>query len=443
MDQRVDTLAAPILTDPIDRLLNGEYRDPDSGELVGVATRALAITASLDGTEAELVGQLGFGRRLAVVSDPATHAVFGERVEGALRGRFAVDSIVLSADPIPDMSTTAALRRETASADALIAVGSGTINDLCKYASFLDGKPYAVFATAPSMNGYTSITAAITEGGHKKSLAAQAPRGAFFDLAVLSKAPSRLIRAGLGDSLCRTTAEADWLLAHLLFDKPFRRLPFALLADDEPILFAHSADLMAGSHEVMESLVRTLVLSGFGTAIVGSSEPASQGEHLVSHYIDMFADGARRPIFHGEQVGVTTLSAARLQHAMLENSPVVRPDTRTEADFRARYGDELGASCWADYRRKALSRRGADALNARLAESWDDIRTRIAGVLLPHEQLQEVLAAAGSPLTPEAIDLQRPFYETALLEARDIRNRYTFLDLAADSGRLPGLVATL
>ena len=33
--------------------------------------------------------------------------------------------------------------------DALIAIGSGTINDLCKYASAQDGKPYAVFATAP------------------------------------------------------------------------------------------------------------------------------------------------------------------------------------------------------------------------------------------------------------------------------------------------------
>ena len=58
-------------------------------------------------------------------------------------------------------------------ADALVAVGSGTINDLCKYAAAQDGKPYAVFATAPSMNGYTSKNAAITVDGHKKSLPAR------------------------------------------------------------------------------------------------------------------------------------------------------------------------------------------------------------------------------------------------------------------------------
>jgi glycerol-1-phosphate dehydrogenase [NAD(P)+] len=443
MDQQVGTIQDSDGADAIARLLEGRYLDPDSGRPVGVGTRSLVIAPSLAGSEGDLVAGLGFGRRVAVVSDPATHAALGDRVERALAGRFAVQSLVLPADPLPDMPTAQAIRRETRSADALIAVGSGTINDLCKFAAALDGKPYAVFATAPSMNGYTSQTAAITESGMKKSLAAQAPRGAFFDLAVLAAAPPRLIRAGLGDSLCRTTAQADWLLAHLLLGRPYRTLPFALLQDDEPDLFAHAADLMAGSHEVMERLVRTLVLSGFGTAIVGSSEPASQGEHLVSHYIDMFADPARPVVFHGEQVGVTTLSAARLQHAMLETRPVVFPDNRSEADFRARYGDEVGASCWREFAPKALDRDKAEAMNARLSLAWDGIRDAVTAVLLPHARLRDVLAAAGAPLTCDAIALPRPFYEAALLGARDVRDRYTFFDLAADSRRLPDLVARL
>ena len=99
---------------------------------------------------------------------------------------------------------------------SLIAVGSGTINDLCKYAAHLDRKPYAVFGTAPSMNGYTSANAAITVNGLKKSLAATMPAGVFLDLAVLAAAPPRMIRSGLGDSLCRPTAQADWLLSHRL-----------------------------------------------------------------------------------------------------------------------------------------------------------------------------------------------------------------------------------
>ena len=93
-----------------------------------------------------------------------------------------------------------------------------------------------------------------------------------------------MIRSGLGDSLCRPTAQADWLLSHLLFDLPYREMPFALLAGGRgPICSPTPAALMAGDLAAMERLVRTLLLSGFGTAICGNSQPASQGEHLISH----------------------------------------------------------------------------------------------------------------------------------------------------------------
>ncbi len=124
------------------------------------------------------------------------------------------------------------------------------------------GKPYVVFGTAPSMNGYTSLNAAITVRGHKKSLPAQAPAGAFLDLSILAAAPVRMIRSGLGDSLCRATAQADWLLSHLLFDLPYRTMPFVLLAEDEPELFPSAEELVNGDLDAMEKLVRTLLLSG-------------------------------------------------------------------------------------------------------------------------------------------------------------------------------------
>ena len=137
------------------------------------------------GTEADRVAALDLGRRLAVVSDTNTHRVLGERVEAALRSHATIDSIRLDADASPDMETVRRVRDASASADALIAVGSGTINDLAKFAAALDRKPYAVFATAPSMNGYTSANAAITVDRPQEDAARDAgarrvrrPRGA-------------------------------------------------------------------------------------------------------------------------------------------------------------------------------------------------------------------------------------------------------------------------
>ena len=428
----------------IDALLAGTLPDPDGGVPLRVATRAVAIAPSLAGGEAEMVRPLALGRRLAVISDSTTHGILGARVERALDSLGAVDSIVLSGRPHPDAETVDRIRSATSGADALVAVGSGTINDLCKYASAEDGKPYVVFATAPSMNGYTSVNAAITVHGHKKSLTAQAPLGVFLDLSILAAAPARMIRSGLGDSLCRPTAQADWLLAHLLLDQPYRTMPFALLAEDEAQLFAGSEALMAGDLEAMACLIRTLLLSGFGTAICGNSQPASQGEHLISHFADMFGEPGWPESFHGEQIGVTTLMMARLQERMLAGPrPVLQPDGTSEAEFVRRYGESLGRSCWVEYAQKRLHPERAGKIQARILGNWDGICARIAHVSRPPHFLEGVLKRAGAPTSHAALGWSRSFAERALREARAIRARFTFLDLAADSGRIDPVGALL
>lgn len=431
-----------MTNDTLDHLIAGTFPNPDGSGTVGVTTKALTIAPTLAGSELDLVKPLGFGPKIAVVSDKTTHEILGERVVRALSGHYRVNDIVLPAGPYPDDQTVNLIRSATAACDAIVAVGSGVINDICKYASALDRKPYAVFATAPSMNGYTSVNAAITEHGHKKSLEAQAPAGAFFDLKILSDSPARMIRSGLGDSLCRTTSQADWMLAHLLLDQPYRTLPYVLLADDEGPLFESAGALMAGDISAMERLVRTLVLSGFGTAIYGTSAPASQGEHLISHYIDML--GPDRPmVFHGEQIGVTTLSMARLQESMLDSQPVISAEQESPASFAQRYGDELGQSCWDDFAKKRVSAEKVDEVNHRLSERWPTIRDKVSAVLLKSSYLEKVLRTAGNPLVPADIHVARDFYEQAIVRSREIRNRFTFLDLAASAGSLNRLATAI
>jgi len=426
-----------MTADMLDSLLNGDLADPDGGPALSVPTRAVEIAETLDGREAELVERLELGARLAVVSDADTHEVLGARVARALAGRVAVTEIRLPGRPHADAASVEAIRRESSDCDALIAVGAGTINDLCKYAAARDGKDYAVFGTAPSMNGYTSVNAAITVGGHKKTLPAVAAAGVFLDLEVLSKAPKRMIRSGLGDSLCRPTAQADWLLAHLLLDQPYRRAPFALLEDDEADLFANSEALLRGDLDAMRVLARTLVLSGFGMTLCGGSYPASQGEHLISHYVEMMAPADWPEAFHGEQIAVTTLTMARLQERMLDGAaPRLRAMAVSEAEVTEHFGAELGAACWAAFAAKRLDAARTEALNARLAENWDSFRARLGAVLRPAAALEAVLARAGAPRRPEDLHWPRAFYRDAVRHAREIRDRYTFLDLAADSGML-------
>ncbi len=425
-----------ITGDPLDRLLHGVWTDPDTGAPIGVPVRAIAIEHSVAGREADLVAPLQLGRRLAVVSDATTRVVLGGRVERALSRLAAITPVVLDGEPHADAETAGTIRRACADADALIAVGSGTVNDLCKHAAAQDGKPYAVFATAPSMNGYTSKNAAITVGGHKKSLAANAPVGVFVDLTVLAAAPPRMIRAGLGDSLCRSTAQADWLLSHHLLGTPYRAAPFALLAADEPALLDEPEALFRRDPESMRPLARTLILSGLGMTLCDGSYPASQGEHLISHYIDMFAPPERAAYFHGEQVGVATLTMARIQEKVLEGPPPRLHAKRIHREeLERRFGQDLGTSCWQEFATKQWSPAAEARLDRHLNDHWNEIRASVGIALLPAERIHNALRRAGCPTRPADIGLASAFYAEAVRNARYLRDRYTFLDLAEDSGQ--------
>jgi glycerol-1-phosphate dehydrogenase [NAD(P)+] len=421
--------------DPITLLLEGRYPDPETGELLRAQSRSVVIEPSLDGAEAELCAALGLGRHLAVISDEDTHAALGRRVERALGARFAVQSIVLGRRPHPDAETIErALGLVDPRTDAVVAVGSGTLNDLCKVVALRRGCPQVVFATAPSMNGYTSLSASIVEGGLKRSIRTATPVGAFFDLGVLAAAPVRLIRAGLGDSSCRPTAQADWLLSHLLLDRPYREAPFAMLARDEAELFARAGALASGELEAVRHLVRTLVISGFGMTLSDGSYPASQGEHLIGHYIEAMAPPGLPETFHGEETGVAAIAMAELQDRLLarEAAPVLRPTSVGRDDLIRRYGLERGEACWRELSGKHAGRARTDELNARLAARWGEIRARIGAVTLGAARHREILVAAGAPISAEQLGWPDALWRDALAHARELRNRYTFLDLAAD-----------
>jgi glycerol-1-phosphate dehydrogenase [NAD(P)+] len=434
------------VVDPLDLLIAGRYpdpeadpdadpeADPDGRGLLAAETRSLVIADTLDGAEVELVAALEMGPRLVVISDPDTAAALGRRVERALASRFQVQSVVLDRAPHASDQTLARLLAQVAAVDGVVAVGAGTINDLAKLVAHARGVPQVVFATAPSMNGYTSVSASILEGGVKRSVRTATPVGAFFDLGVLAAAPPRLVRAGLGDSLCRSTAQVDWLLGHLVMGRPYREAPFAMLAADEAALLAEPRALVGGDPTAMRHLVRTLVLSGIGMTLCGGSYPASQGEHLLAHYVTMM--GRDLPaVLHGEEIGVCTLAMARLQDAVLgrDTPPVLHASRVDRAQVLRRYGALAGEVCWSELAPKLLDRDGAEALNARLAREWPAIRARLAAVAVGERALRAVLEAAGAPTEPAQLGWPPPLLDDARWHAREIRNRYTFLDLAADA----------
>ena len=425
-----------VIADPIDEVLSNDLQASEDGKFAPCPIRSLVIEPTLDGRERDLLQALGFPSSPTIVCDPATHDALGRRIARTIP---AAKLIVIKAPKADDAAAEQLLDR-TRHAKILIAVGAGTINDLVKYVSHQRGQPYTVFATAPSMNGYVTATASISRNGEKLSLPATPPLGAFFDLSVLAQAPRRLIRAGVGDSLCRSTAEIDWLLSHHLFDTAYSAVPFAMQSEDESDLLARIEGLESGDRKALRALVRLLVLGGLGMLITGNSQPGSQGEHLISHYIDMMHEPHPGSL-HGEQVGLATRTMATLQHHVLasKNPPVLVETTIDRVALTRRFG-RRAASCMSAMTQKSRAGHHLEALNRRLAERWPTLRAAFEAKALSLDRLQAALDTAGVAGHPRDLGIDPSFYEEAILHARELRDRFTMLDLAADAGLLEPFV---
>jgi glycerol-1-phosphate dehydrogenase [NAD(P)+] len=427
----------------IDDMVAGRWTNPLTGKLAQVPYEAIVIEESLDGREAELVAALKLGHRLAVVADQTTYEAMGARVAKALRGLGPVETVVLD-HPHADMAEIRTLTEKLRGFDAVVAVGSGTVNDLCKYVTGLDGRRYCVFATAASMNGYTSSTASITlDSGLKVSLSSHAPAGFFVDLEVSAAAPPHLAASGFADCLARSVAQIDWWMSHRLLGTAYFQEPYAIQAVDEVELNKRAGDLPKGDVAAIGYLYRVLTLCGLGISFTGVSHHGSMGEHQISHYIDCFA-GARHPgSLHGQQVGIASLSMARLQQRMLacDEPPAVHATRIDMVDMTRRFGAEVAAQCLEQLESKAFDRSSAAAFNRKLNDTWPELRSKLAGFNIPVAEMKRLLSVAGG--ATDAVELGVPIdlYREAIVHCREMRNRFSFLDIAADAGTLQAFAA--
>src|SRR5664279_2875618 len=110
-------------------------------------------------------------------------------------------------------------------------------------------------------------------------------------------------------------------------------------------------------------------------------------------------------------------------------TPQLRPIGITLKSVLDHFGPERGAAVWSDVSAKQVD---IEVANARLASDWPAMRARLATIVQPPERLNAVLAAAGAPTTPAALGYPDALFGEAFAHARELRDRYTFLDFAAD-----------
>jgi glycerol-1-phosphate dehydrogenase [NAD(P)+] len=420
------------------------------GKVHSIDTRHFIIRAGALRDVHQCVAGRFRGKSVGMVADKRTYSIAGQAVSELLRsvGYDVIRCIVADGEggrPHATFDAALDVERRLRTVEFIVAVGSGTVNDLGKLASYRLGIPYIIVATAPSMNGYTSAVAAIMKDGLKQTIPCRQPVAVVADLDVLCKAPAPLIQAGLGDLASKPVSTADFMLSAMLRGTYFCPVPGQVVAEAEARAAACARELSDGKPEAVKVLTEALLLSGCSMKLAGSSSPASGGEHLISHYWDMTAAAENRAEgFHGAQVGVATIVTASLYEFLRKLSPdsidvdnlvaARLPAADESAAVAARHG-KFGALAAAELQKKRIDSQAYRRELQYVVSYWDVIWETLSA-LKPASAIRAVLQQAGCPVTVDALGLTDAHLRRGFLYAREIRGRFTVLDFAADLGIL-------
>ena len=207
-------------------------------------------------------------------------------------------------------SALAHMARET---DLIVAIGSGTMNDTARMIAARCRIPYVIVATAPSMDGYASVTSAVVMDGGKKSLVLGTPYAIVGDTELLKTAPDQLLAAGAADILGKYIAVRDWRLASRETGEYFCEMIAELVlatadrcAETLPALFSRN-------EHMVKDMMDSLITAGTAISMYGTSRPAAGMEHQIAHAweVEALRNGAGEGL-HGNYVGLGALAACRL-----------------------------------------------------------------------------------------------------------------------------------
>ena len=327
--------------------------------------------------------------KIYILYDQNTYRAAGRKVKEVLEDAdFQVKCTVLDSGDqilIPDEKAVGKMFMELeAGTGMIVAVGSGTLNDMAKYMSSRTKIPYTIVCTAPSMDGYASSGAPLMNGGRKISYTATLAYAIVGDTDVMKEAPMRMILAGYGDIIGKLTCLADWRLSHELTGEYYCETIVKLVQKAIQKVVYHRKGLEQRQEEAVRYLIEALTLTGVAMGLAGNSRPASGAEHMLSHYWEMkvIARG-ENPELHGIKVGIATPVIAEVFDEMQD----LLPESVKE-----------------------------------MAPSADQIKT--------------LMKEAGAPIKPQEAGLDKDLFYRGILEGNTVRDRFSILDLAVKENRI-------
>lgn len=402
---------------------------------------------------ADIIEQNMSGKNVLVTADENTYEVAAKRIIQSLNSKgFNTALCLLKGDKVePSPERTEEIMEYIKSdTDFLLSVGSGVVTDLTRRSSFLTEKPFAVFGTAASMDGYTSITSSMMENGMKITKYGKSAEIIMFDPTILATAPPVMQAAGIGDILAKYNVLVDWKLGSVVAGEVFCPLCEQLLLEALDLCSSSIDEIIKRSEKGMQALIESLILAGLTVLIVQSTRPVASVEHNISHYFEMtsLAYGGPSPS-HGIGVGIGLIYSL-LFHDMLRSLDINSID---EEQIKA---DKMTKQQKKDFIMKYYPPGvGEEVLKANETWylTWEQQLSRIKALKAYHEQYKkdcEILPGykdiiymfdkLDAPTSAKKAGIGIDRLKDALLCTKDYRTRYSIAQALDELGILPSCV---
>lgn len=274
--------------------------------------------------------------KIYMVADKNTYRVAGEKVEKILKecGKHfrtlvlqdevvlpnaqTLGNIILNAN---DPAAKSDIFAYSDLPDFILAVGSGTVNDSCRLASFRLRLPYGIVATAPSMDGYASAGTPFLHSGSKSTVQCTTPKYIIGDLDVLKDAPFEMMLAGIGDMFGKYIGLLDWELARDYSGEYFCDKIAADVLDATNKCLENGYKLATRDKDCVKNIMEGFLVTGLGMAYTGNSRPASGSEHIVAHAWELYdIERGNHPHLHGLEVCEGTRLTAIMYKKLYEET---------------------------------------------------------------------------------------------------------------------------
>ncbi len=366
--------------------------------------------------------------QILVVADENTCDAAGTKVMEALTGK-AVRQVIFPGSTvlIPNEDAIAAVEQRLPGSDFIVGIGSGVIQDLCKYISHVSGVPYCVVCTAPSMDGYASTGAAMILGGMKVTVAAGLPRALLADTEVLKKAPLEMIQAGYGDIVGKFSALNDWRLSHAVSGEYFCQEIYDLTLDMVHKTLRLAQGLANRDEHSVGVLMEALVIVGIAMSFAGSSRPASGSEHHFSHFFEITGIVHGRDYLpHGIDVAYSTVITAQIREKLLQADwPATRyvmDPAVYKAEMQRVYGP-VGASCMVLQEKAGFYKKDTVSIYHARQEQIRQILAEMPSA----QQIEDMLKAVGMDMKAFYDLYGHETVRDAIRYAKELKDRYTVL----------------